>query len=134
MQIQEIAEDIIRKLELKHIDPERVKCMRSWGAISNAIARIHEFPKVWQEALGITPQYVIEFIAKRYDKLPKEEQEKTVLHELLHIPKTFSGALVPHRCFGKTVVGSRNVNKLYKQYKNKPDIVQQLEDGVIKLD
>ncbi|MBR9707084.1 MAG: metallopeptidase [Candidatus Diapherotrites archaeon] len=131
--IQVIAEDIIRKLDMKYIIPKKVSCMRSWGAKTDAIARIHEFPRILQEAIGVDPHYVIEFITKRYDKLSREEQEKTVLHELMHIPKTFSGALVPHKCFGKIVVGHKNVNKLYKQYKKIPDQVQETFDGVIQM-
>ncbi len=47
--------------------------------------------------LKIKPQYIIEVIAERFDRLDPGEQEKTLIHELTHIPKTFSGALVAHR-------------------------------------
>jgi predicted metallopeptidase len=66
-------------------------------------------------ALGVVPHYIIEVISHRFDKLSGEEQEKVLIHELLHIPKTFSGALVPHRCFGKERVGDRTVETIYRR-------------------
>ncbi|MBI3887746.1 hypothetical protein HY310_01620 [Candidatus Microgenomates bacterium] len=71
--------------------------MRGFGSTSRAIARIWSLPKPWQIALKIEPQYVIEVIAERFDKLSEDEKDKTLFHELTHIPKTFSGALVPHK-------------------------------------
>ncbi len=102
--------------EFGHIDATKVTAIRSYKTRTNAIARIWELPKVWQLALVLDPHYVIEVISERYDKLPEPEKDKTLIHELLHIPKTFSGALVPHRCFGKVRVGERQVKKLYERY------------------
>jgi predicted metallopeptidase len=36
----------------------------------------------------------------------------------MHIPKTFSGALVPHKCFGKRI-DKKSVENIYKKYKEK---------------
>ena len=116
--IQVKVNRILFVLDLPHIVRERVVCMRSWGSRSNAIARIWSMPRIWQKALGIKSHYVIEVISEKFDKLREEEQEKTLIHELMHIPKTFSGALVPHNCFGKKI-DDRSVNKIYREYKKR---------------
>lgn len=74
-----------------------ITAVRGYGSTSRAVARIWSLPRVWQLALKIKPQYVIEVIAERFDKMSLEEKNKTLIHELMHIPKTFSGALVPHK-------------------------------------
>ena len=107
--------DIVLKLDMKHIDVSRVRCVRSRGSKSNAIARIYEMPRVWQISLGIDPHYVIEVLEEKFDRLSGEEQTKVLIHELLHVPKTFSGGLVPHKCFGKRRISDRIVNRLFKE-------------------
>lgn len=109
-------EEIVLKLCLKHIDLKRIVCMRSYGSKSNASARIWSMPRIWQKALNIQSYYVIEVISQHYDKLSEEEKEKTLLHELMHVPKTFSGALVPHTCFGRKI-NRKSVEELFKKYK-----------------
>lgn len=66
-------------------------------------------------ALDISPQYIIEVITQRFDKLPEEEKERTLIHELMHIPKTFSGALVSHRGKARRI-DRKTVEVLYQQY------------------
>ena len=61
--------------------------------------------------------YIIEVLSQHFDKLPEEEKEKVIIHELLHIPKTFSGALRPHG--GKVPINARTVGQLHKIYKEK---------------
>lgn len=78
-----------------HIDPSRVHCVRSYGARTTAIARIYGTPRAWQ-AVGKLPEYLIEVIAEKFYKLPATRRLEVVIHELLHIPKTFSGGLRPH--------------------------------------
>ncbi|MBS3060413.1 MAG: metallopeptidase [DPANN group archaeon] len=131
--IKLIAEEIIRKLDLDHIDSRRVKFVRTFNTKSNAIARTWEFPRIWQKALGLEPHYVIEVCSERFDNLPGHEKEKTIIHELLHISKNFSGALVPHVVFGKERVGHHSVNKLYKQFKDAPEEYWESQDGLIKM-
>ena len=115
--VKETAVKLVIGLGMGHIRTGRVFFMRSHGSKSRAIARIWELPRVWQQALGLEPAYVVEVVSERFDRLSKEDKEKTVLHELMHIPQTFSGALVPHKCFGKMRVCEREVNRLYTKYK-----------------
>jgi predicted metallopeptidase len=102
--VQRDLEEIVRQLpgHFTHVDVRRVVCYRSRGSTARIYARIWSLPGIWQAALGVEAHYVIE-VVERYDRSTKEEQEKTLIHELLHIPKTFSGALVPHNCFGKNI-------------------------------
>ena len=70
-----------------------------------------------QKATGLKPFYALEFLSERFDKLSEEEQIKVVIHELMHIPKTFGGGFKYHNW-----VTDRNINKLYKKLKeNKND-------------
>ena len=67
-----------------------------------------------QEAIGIRAVYALEFISERFDKIDKEEQLKIIIHELMHIPKTFGGGFKHHDW-----VCEKNINAHYKQYKIK---------------
>lgn len=109
---------ILNVLRIPYIDHTKIICMRSFGSKSKAIARIWSMPKIWQKALGIKAHYAIEVISEKFDKINQEQQEKTLIHEIMHIPKTFSGALVPHTCFGKKI-DERAVEKIYKEYISK---------------
>jgi predicted metallopeptidase len=117
-----LADEIIDRLELFYVVPEAVYCYRSRGSKSKRIiARIHGFGKIWQKALGLQPSYVIEVLSERYDKLSQEDKEKTVIHELLHIPRGFKGGFLPHKGY----VSRKRVEKLHKEYtkkKNKSEL------------
>jgi predicted metallopeptidase len=116
----ELAQDIetqlkriARRLKMDHIDLSRVKGIRSYGSSSvGVIARCHALPKVMQLALDLQAHYVIEILNEAYTRLPKEEQVKILIHELMHIPETFGGGFRMH----KDHVTRRNVEKLYKKY------------------
>jgi len=112
--IQIIADEISRTL-FPHVDVTRVKCFRSYGSSSRGtIARCHALGKLMQEAIGIRAVYALEFISERFDRLDKEEQIKIIIHELMHIPKTFGGGFKHHDW-----VCEKNVNLHYKTYKAK---------------
>jgi predicted metallopeptidase len=88
---------LISHLGMDNVDPERIFCFTSTGSSSRAIARIWSLPKIWQQALSTGPGYCLEVISEKYDRLPPDQQEKVLIHELLHIPQSFSGSLAPHR-------------------------------------
>ncbi len=89
--------------------------MRGIGSSARAFARIWSLPRPWQLALKVAPQYVIEVIAGHFDRLSASDQDRTLIHELMHIPKTFSGALVSHR--GRSHrIDRRTVEVLYEKY------------------
>lgn len=106
---------ILKVIDLPYIKASRIFCYRTQGSKSRSYARIWSFPKIFQDALDLPPAYVIEVLAKYYDKLDADSQKKVLIHELLHIPKNFSGALLPHRSRGRRLHDT--VNKLFKQYK-----------------
>jgi predicted metallopeptidase len=113
--IQEKINYMIKVLNYDHLDSSRIFCMRSYGSKSRAYARIWGLSRVWQKVLNVKSHYIIEVLYPRFDKLSGEDQEKTLLHELLHIPKKFSGGLVPHICFGKRI-DSRTVDEIYRKH------------------
>ncbi|MCS6783609.1 MAG: putative metallopeptidase [Candidatus Caldarchaeum sp.] len=95
--IEERVKAIVAKTGLGYLDVERIRCVRSYGsASSNTAARIHSVSKAFLTGFGMKPAYVIEFIAEIFDKLPAESQDEIIIHELLHIPKSFTGGLLPH--------------------------------------
>jgi predicted metallopeptidase len=109
---------IQNKLKLEHIDINRIICFRSTGSRSRAYARIWAFPRIWQMALNLPSYYCLEVLSEKFDRLNENDKTKVLLHELLHIPKNFSGALLPHRGRGKVVINHRSVEKLFKKLKS----------------
>ncbi len=93
-----LADEIVEAVGFNHIEKNRVLCVRSRGSKSRyIIARIHGLPKIWQKSLKVEPCYIIEVISENYDKLDIEEKEKTIIHELLHIPRGFKGGFRHHK-------------------------------------
>jgi predicted metallopeptidase len=112
--LQAIAEDVSKKL-FPWIDTSRIKCFRSFGTSSrNTVARCHALGKLMQKALGVPAFYPLEFLSERFDKLSEEEQVKTIIHELMHIPKGFGGGFRHH-----DFVCNTNINKCFKIYQAK---------------
>ena len=115
--IKKEADIILKKISLPHLDIKRIVFFRSYGSSSRAYARIWSLPRIWQMALKINAHYCIEVLSEKFDKLPHENKIKVLIHELMHIPKNFSGALLPHHGRGKVRIDRRSVEKLYEQYK-----------------
>lgn len=108
---------ILKVLSLPHINSDRIFCFRTQGSKSRSYARIWAFPKIFQTALNIEAAYIIEVLSKYFDKLDKDSQKKVLIHELLHIPKNFSGALLPHRGRGRHL--EKLANSLFEEYKSR---------------
>ena len=111
--LQEKAVEI-SKLLFPWVNMERVKCFRSYGSSSRGtVARCHALGKVMQKAMNVHAFYTLEFISKRFDKLSDEDKIKVIIHELMHIPKTFGGGFRQH-----DFVCDKNINIFYKTYQN----------------
>jgi len=110
-EIQKIAEEVSILL-FPHILVSNIKCFKSYGtSTKRTIARCHALGKVMQKAIGVKAFYALEFLGERFDKLNQEEQMKTIIHELMHIPKAFGGGFKHH-----DHVTDKNVNIMYETY------------------
>lgn len=96
-EIKALVEQIVEQFNFTHIKTAQVHCIRSFDAKTRAIARIWGMSRLFKEVAGLEPHYIIEVNAKKFDKQSPRDQIKTLIHELMHIPKTFSGALLSHR-------------------------------------
>ena len=97
--IQRMAEEIVEKLNLRHIDTENIACIRSHGSKTRGvIARCHALGKLMQKAMKNRAFYAIEFL-ERFDKMPMSEQDKVISsRRLLHRLKEFIGS-----CWSKKI-------------------------------
>ena len=111
--VKRLVDEIIDNLDLFHVVPQSVHCFRSKGSKSKRIiARIHGLGRIWQTALEHSTAYVIEVLSEQYDRLSQEDKEKTLIHELMHIPKGFSGGFRPHKGY----ISRKKVEKLHKEF------------------
>jgi predicted metallopeptidase len=109
--LQLLAEEISRYL-FPHIKINCFRCFRSTGSSAKrTIARCHGLAKIMQKTLQCSPHYAIEFISEKFDRLPYQDKVKTIIHELMHIPKNFGGGFKYHN-----YVTASNVNRMYKKY------------------
>ncbi len=120
-ELQKRVEKLAKALEFSHIDSKRVIAFRSFGSKSRARARIWSFPRIWQKALKVKPHYCLEVLSEKFDKLSKEDQDRILIHELLHIPKNFSGALLSHRGRNRRI-DNRAVEKLFSKLERNKQI------------
>ena len=105
---------IVGRLGMDHVDLQRVICLRSRGSRSRYImARCHALPQVFQKALGTRAHYVIEVVSEKFDSLSTEDQTRILIHEILHIPKSFGGGFKHHN-----YVNRRRVEAVYEKYKS----------------
>ncbi len=111
--LQEIFNEMV-DLMFPHVQKNNVVCLRSYGSLSRGtIARCHALGKAMQLALDRKGFYVIEIISERFDKLSDKDKIKTMIHEIMHIPKSFGGGFKHH-----DFVCHRNVEQMYDRYVN----------------
>ncbi|MBU1326978.1 metallopeptidase [Patescibacteria group bacterium] len=113
--VQKILRKVLTNTPFDYVLAGQIVCMRSLGSSSRARARIWSFPRVWQIALGQKPHYVIEVLSEHFDQLSPDDKVRVIIHELMHIPKNFSGALVPHRGIHKKI-NNHAVEKIFTMY------------------
>lgn len=65
-----------------------------------------------QIAMKTPAFYAIEFLEK-FEKLSTAEQDKVIIHELMHIPKTFGGGFRQH-----DFVCDENVEHLHRKFRS----------------
>jgi predicted metallopeptidase len=111
----EKAKEIALRLGYNWIIPDRLSVVRSFGSkTKRTIARIHCIGKVIMLGMGQKKSfYVIELISEKFDKQSENDKIETIIHELMHIPKTFGGGFRHH-----DHVCSQNVKAELKRYLN----------------
>ncbi len=111
--IRERIETIVEVLKFDHLDLENIRFIRSRGSkAKRTIARVHGLGRIWQQSLSMKPTYVIEVIHEIFDYYPPDAQDRTLIHEIMHIPHTAKGGFRHH----KNYVTSANVDTWHKRY------------------
>jgi len=106
--------DEIALLLFPHVQRDSVAIIRSFGSKSRrTIARCHALGKAMQFGMKRKGFYVIEVINPRFDRLSNKDKIKTLIHELMHIPKGFGGGFIHHN-----YVNEENVEIEYEKYIN----------------
>ncbi len=133
--VKRLADEITEELGFFHVIPQFVFCYRSTGSTSECtIARIHGLGKIWQEALNLPPSYAIEVISERYDRMSQAEKEKTIIHELLHVPEAFAGGFRPHKGYiDRQIVERLHRTLMEQRNKKKVDSGDLTADLAVKL-
>lgn len=112
--VKDMVAELVAKLDFFHVKLPQIFCVRSNGSKTKAYARIWGLARIFQITAGYSATYVIEVLSQHFDKLPEKEKKKVIIHELLHIPKTFSGALLSHKGRFHSV-DHKTVDQLYKK-------------------
>ena len=113
--IQEIAEEVVTRMDWSHVLLEHVAFLRSTGSKARrTIARCHALGKAMQIGMGRKKGfYLVEVISEKFDRMSTEEQLKVIIHELMHIPKSFGGGFIHH-----DKVHEASVEEVYQCYCN----------------
>jgi len=122
--VRKIGEEMILLLGWDHIHLEHISFLRSTGSTARGtIARCHALGKAMQIGMGRGKGfYLIEVISEQFDKLGEDEKLKTILHELMHIPKAFGGGFIHHN-----KVHEKSVEQIFQRYCN---LKKEIEDDI----
>ncbi len=112
-EIRMLAEYILKHAPFPHIDLKHVFFVRSHHSKTRAYARVWGLSRIFQVAAGFEATYVIEVLSEHFDKLDQREKIKVLIHEFMHIPKTFSGALLSHKGPHHRI-NDKTVEQIYK--------------------
>ena len=116
--LDEMIRNIVEKIGMEHINLDYVVCMRSHGSkAQRTLARCHAMSRVLRTAMkknfGLKKSvYVIEILAEEEAKMSEKDKIKTLIHELMHIPKSMGGGFLHH----SNHVTRKNVENLWKIY------------------
>jgi len=112
--IEKQVREVIFKLGMKQIQSGKILCLRSHGSkAKKSFARTYKLSKAQRTQLGAKSQYVVEVISENFDTLSKAAKIKTLIHELLHIPKTVRDSFNGHK-----QVSRAEVEKAYRQLRH----------------
>lgn len=93
---EEAARLLAEALGLSHVRPDRVYVAVSRGSRSRAYARIWGTPSPFTSIGVCEPAYVIELVYENLRGASCSRLVEVLVHELLHIPRSFSGCLRRH--------------------------------------
>ncbi len=113
--LKERMNDIINTLKIPHLigNIDKIECLRSRGSSTRrTLARCHTLGKVMQMGMKAPAHYTIEFL-EPFEKLNKKEQDKVIIHELMHIPQTFGGGFRHH-----DFVCDKSVDLMYERFES----------------
>ena len=112
--IKKTSEEVVNLLKWDHVLLDNVAFIRSFGSkAERTIARCHALGKAMQIGMGRKKGfYLIEVISEQFDKLPDDEKTRVIIHELMHIPKSFGGGFIHHN-----KVHNKSVEKVFNQFR-----------------
>jgi len=112
--LRRTAEEIVKTLNLNHIQLDNVGFLRSYGSSSRrTIARCHALSKPLQLGMNRKAFYTVEVLSEKFDKMSEDDKIRVMIHELMHIPWSFGGGFKHH-----DYVCERNVDKLFRIFKD----------------
>jgi len=95
-ELEEALRTLVRLLGLSYVDTSRVYGVVSKGSRSTAYARIWGLPSPFVRLGLCEPMYVVELVYENVAGLTCSRLLEVLVHELLHIPRSFSGGLRSH--------------------------------------